>query len=132
MKSKQTGVTLMELMITVAIVALLASIAYPSYRNQVLKTHRSDGKAALMQQTQVMERCFTRTNTFVGCITFPVAVPNGRYQITNGGTAPTATTYTLAMVPQGAQAADTKCGTLTITENNTRTKSGSGTLAECW
>jgi type IV pilus assembly protein PilE len=132
MKSKQTGVTLMELMITVAVVALLASIAYPSYRDQILKGHRSDAKAALMQQSQVMERCFTRTNTFVGCVTFPVAVRGGRYQITNGGTAPTATTYTLAAVPQGAQTADTKCGTLTLQQDGTRTKSGTATLANCW
>ena len=132
MKSKQTGITLMELMITVAVVGLLASIAYPSYRDQVLKSHRADGKTALMQQAQTMERCFTRTNTFVGCITFPVAVRGGRYQITNGGVAPTASTYTLAAVPLGGQTADTRCGTLTLQENGTRARSGSGSLNDCW
>jgi type IV pilus assembly protein PilE len=132
MKSKQAGFTLMELMITVAVIALLASIVYPSYRDGILKSHRATGRAAIMQQAQVMERCFTRTNTFVGCITFPVAVEGGRYQITNGGTAPTATTYTLAAVPQGAQTADARCGTLTLQQDNTRTESGTATVADCW
>jgi type IV pilus assembly protein PilE len=132
MKSKQSGITLLELMITVAVVALLASIAYPSYRDQVLKTHRAEGKSALMRASQQMERCFTRNNTFAGCLTFPVSVPGDRYQITNGGSDPTETTYTLAAVPQGPQTADTRCATLTLQEDGSRSESGTGGLAECW
>lgn len=126
-----SGVTLIELMITVAVIALLAGIAYPSYREQVLKTHRSDGKAALMQAAQVLERCYTRTNTFVGCA-FPNQVPGGRYQITNNGAAFTAMGFTLAAVPQGAQTSDARCGTLTLTQDGTKGESGTGTVAECW
>jgi type IV pilus assembly protein PilE len=127
------GFTLMELMITVAVVALLASIAYPSYRDQILKSHRADGKAALMQAAQTMERCFTRTNTFVGCVTFPISVPGGRYQITDGGTAPTGSTYTLAAVPQGPQVNDTRCATLRLLQDGAKLEGGTATnLSDCW
>jgi type IV pilus assembly protein PilE len=133
MKSN-AGVTLIELMITVAVVAVLAAIAYPSYRDQVLRSHRTDGKAALMQASQTLERCFTRTNAFnaVSCtalVPLSTTIAGGRYQITS---ATAATTYTLSAVPQGPQAADTRCGTLTLTQDGTKTKSGPGTLAECW
>jgi type IV pilus assembly protein PilE len=129
------GFTLMELMITVAVIAVLASIAYPSYRDQILKSHRTDGKAALMQAAQTMERCFTRTNTFVGCVTFPTNVPGGRYQITDGGTTnpTTASAYWLNAVPQGAQTSDTRCGTLTLQQDGMKAESGTATnLSDCW
>jgi type IV pilus assembly protein PilE len=131
MKSN-AGITLIELMITVAVVAVLAAVAYPSYREQVLKSHRTDGKAALMQTAQTMERCFTRSNTFAGCVAFPIAVAGGRYQVTNGGEAPTTTTYRLDAVPQGPQASDTRCATLTLRQDGSKTESGTDTAANCW
>lgn len=132
MKSN-AGMTLMELMITVAIVALLASIAYPSYREQVLKSHRSDAKAALMQAAQAMERCYTRTNSFAdaACTGLVVAaVPGGRYQLSVA--APNATTYTLTATAQGPQTADTRCGDLTLRQDGTKGRSGSAPVADCW
>jgi type IV pilus assembly protein PilE len=125
---KASGMTLIELMIVVAVVALLAGIAYPSYRSQVMKSHRAEGKSALMQTAQVMERCFTTANTFATCGTFPASSEHGRYQIT---AARTATTYVLTAAPQGPQAND-KCGTLTYSDLGVKTKSGSASFSECW
>ncbi|HTH43551.1 MAG TPA: type IV pilin protein [Oxalicibacterium sp.] len=56
---RQHGFTLIEAMIVLLIVAILAAIAYPSYRESVLKTRRTEGKAALMKLMQQQERYYT-------------------------------------------------------------------------
>ncbi len=59
------GFTLIELMITVAIVALLASIAYPAYTDSVLKGRRAEARTALMELMQQQERYMTQRNTYM-------------------------------------------------------------------
>ena len=58
------GFTLIELMIAVAIIAILATIAYPSYRQQVLKSQRTEAKTALSDAAQRLERCYTQFNAY--------------------------------------------------------------------
>lgn len=131
MMMKQSGVTLMELLIVVVVIGILTAIAYPSYRAQVVRSNRAEGKAALMHASQEMERCYTRSSTFVGCLTLPITTEGGRYQITNGGETPTSTTYRLRATPQGGQTQDAQCGYLQVTHTGART-SENGTAAECW
>lgn len=59
------GFTLIELMFVVAIVAILLALAYPSYVDQVRKARRADATSTLMDRAQVLERCFSRLNTYV-------------------------------------------------------------------
>ena len=59
------GFTLIELMITVAIVALLASIAYPAYTDSVLKGRRAEARTALLELMQQQERYMTQRNTYM-------------------------------------------------------------------
>lgn len=128
------GVTLLELMIVVAVIGVLASVAYPTYQSQVLKTRRADGMAQLMQTAQALERCYTRSSTYVGCATvaFPVASAEGYYSITAVGGV-TASAYTLAAAPQGAQAKDADCGTLRLTSTGIQGSQGTDTDAkDCW
>ena len=128
------GITLLELMIVVVIVGMLAAIAYPSYRAQVMKTYRSDGKATLMQVSQQLERCYTRFSSYnnAGCaVAFPVNSPEGHYTVT----APTltASAFTLDATPQGAQASDTKCGVLRLTSTGIEGSQGASTdTNNCW
>ena len=67
MYKKNSGFTLIELMITVVIVAILAAVALPSYRNQVIRGNRSAAQAQLMslanreQQYLLAERSYTST-----------------------------------------------------------------------
>ena len=64
LRRPSAGFTLTELMITVAIVAILATMAYPSYQEFVLKSRRAEAKAALMDNMQLFERHFSQANTY--------------------------------------------------------------------
>lgn len=61
------GFTLIELMIVVAILGIIAAIAYPSYLDSVRKSNRSDAKASLNHQVQQMHRCYSRDFNFTNC-----------------------------------------------------------------
>jgi len=71
--NRARGFTLIELMIVVAIIALLAAIAVPSYRDSVRKGERGEGKAAILKALQAEERYFTQNNTYVDPSTLPAA-----------------------------------------------------------
>jgi type IV pilus assembly protein PilE len=146
--SRNQGFTLIELMITVVIVAILGAIAYPSYVEQVARSRRADAQAALLETAQWVERQYTMSNAYDkkgdGSALNDAALPplkaktGDMYTLSFGTTtaaaAPTATGFSLRMVPKGAMSSD-KCGTFALT--NTGAKSISGTsggasVATCW
>jgi type IV pilus assembly protein PilE len=106
------GFTLTELMIAVAVVGILAGIAYPNYIDHVRKSRRADAQGALMGLANAMERYFTQNSTYVGAATPPLpaaplpAIFPSQSPI-DGSTpyynltiqAATATTYTLRAAP---------------------------------
>ena len=132
--ARMRGITLLELMIVVVVVGILTAIAYPSYRDQVVRTHRADGKATLMQVSQQLERCYTRFASYTngGCgVAFPVNSPEGHYTVT--ATALTASAFTLDATPQGGQANDAECGVLRLTSTGIEGSQGASTDAnDCW
>ena len=130
---KHRGMTLVELMIVVAIIGILAAIAYPSYRQYVIRANRTSAKTTLLQMAQAYERCYARTNTYVGCVTLPYTTPDANYQVTASAGEPTITTFALQAAPQGTQANDAQCATFTLDQTGLQNLIGaSGTLAECW
>lgn len=64
--SRNHGFTLIELMIVVVIVGILAAIAYPSYRDHVVRTRRSDAQAALLKISNLQEKFFSECNSYAG------------------------------------------------------------------
>lgn len=115
MNKKYKGFTLIEVMVVVAIVAILAAIAVPSYNDSVTKSRRADAQSALMGLSQAMERHFTQNNTYESAITgtvpqppdiFPTQSPiDGSAKFYNlRVTAVTATTYILQAQPINGQA----------------------------
>ena len=129
-RKSSAGFTLVELMIVIVIIGILASVAYPSYLNQVTAAKRSDGQVALMNASQDLERCFTEYNAYnnANC-TFDATSPEGHYAITR--TVNAATNFTLQAAPNASQT-DPLCANLTLTSTGVQGKSGTGTVAECW
>ncbi len=130
-KHNTYGFTLIELLISIAIVSILAGIAYPSYVNQILKSRRGDGQLALLNVSQQLERCKTTSFTYVGCnvITTSSESPEKFYSLSIANV--TTTDYELSATPQNEQSDDTDCGTLTLDETGTR--NANGTMGKhCW
>jgi len=122
------GFTLLELMITVGIVAILASLALSGYDFATRKTRRAAATGCLTQQAQAFERHYTTTMTYLGtAIPACSADVTSYYTIQAAAGEPTATTYTLEAVPIGSQAKDS-CGTLTLTHTARKTPAAQG----CW
>lgn len=118
----ENGFTLIELMITVACVAILAAIAYPNYSEYMLRARRTDAKNALLEVAGRQERFhsihnrYAKTAAELGYGTLPLAVPSA-------GASPyelsvdfdeDGKTYTAKATPQGSQTKDQKCHTYTL------------------
>lgn len=135
--STKKGFSLLELMVVVAIVGILAFIAYPGYKNSVLKSHRADATSTLMDAMQREERYYSENNTYVTDLTqigyassSNVATTNGYYKISaqadpNGITVGVILTATAV----GNQTNDV-CGNFTLNANGAKTVSGTNT--DCW
>ncbi|MGI9236747.1 MAG: type IV pilin protein [Woeseiaceae bacterium] len=132
---RMQGVTLLELMIVVVVIAIITAVAFPSYRQHVVSTKRADGKAALMSTAQQLERCYTRFSAYnnAGCgVVLPLTSPEGEYVVSSVG-AVGASAFTLAATPQGPQAEDAECGVLRLTSTGAQGSQGASTDANgCW
>jgi type IV pilus assembly protein PilE len=133
-ETSSSGFSLIELMITVAVVAILASIALPAYQEQVAKSKRAEGKSALLRAAQSMERYYTSNNTYAapalsdaGISSYSGDSGESAYNITLP--AATATTFTLTATPTFT---DANCGVLSITNTGVKTETGSKDVAYCW
>lgn len=140
------GFTLIEVMITVAIVGILAAIAYPSYQSYILRSHRSEGMALLSEAAARMERYYAQNSTYATATLSKLGLTstanattvnsaNGYYSLTLGTL--TATSYSLSAAPQNAQRSDS-CGTLTLDSTglkgaaNTTATANAATVSNCW
>jgi type IV pilus assembly protein PilE len=124
---KQSGFTLIEAVIVMAILGILAMIAWPMYEEQSQKSRRTDGVAALITAANEMEKCYSDNATYTGCDVDGTS-SQGHYEITS---VINADDYTLTATPV---VADPSCGALTL--NHLGVKGHNTTdntpLQRCW
>lgn len=142
-QKSSTGFTLIEVMIVVAIVGILAAVAYPSYQEHVRKAKRADAQAALMELSQFMERHYTSNGRYLKTdgdapdLPFGEAPKDGgskSYDLAFEAGSPTANSYVLEAIPTGSMANDS-CGTLTLSNTGAKglkDQEAGTTTSDCW
>jgi type IV pilus assembly protein PilE len=142
-KRAQSGFTLVELLIALAVAAILALIVVPSYQQIIMKSRRADAVVALTDLANRFEQYYSDNNTYatatIGAgattdVLSNTSSPQGYYTLSILSSGTTATSYKIQATRKstGSQANDTLCGNYTLTDQQVRTISGTGTLVECW
>jgi type IV pilus assembly protein PilE len=136
------GFTLVELMVTVAVVAILASIALPAYSTFTRQANRTDATKTMQLAAQSLERCYSQRFTYLNCNVSgtvvnnasTVTTPNQFYRITFA--IPDAQDYTLTAVAIAApQTGDTQCAQFTLAGTGTQAAQdnlANNTTKACW
>jgi type IV pilus assembly protein PilE len=151
-RARQPGFTLIELMVTILIVAILAAIAVPAYSSYVRQSRRTDAKTALLDLAGLEERYLSLNNAYTN-LAAPLGyasagsnttltgqvVGSGYYTISvTSATAPTSTAvayFSATATPTGTQVQDTNCASFTVDSKGNRTSlnsAGADSTTTCW
>ena len=137
------GFTLIELMITVVIAAILMSIAFPLYLHQIRESRRTDARSALSDLASREERYYAINNTYttsatnLGYTSWPQTVGSGYYQIAQPSvtaataSAPASFSLTATPVAGKGQDQDSDCTSFTVTSTGVQSATGNSS-ASCW
>jgi type IV pilus assembly protein PilE len=137
MNTKSRGITLIELVVVTAIVAVLAAIAVPSYRAYLLRSRRAEAKAELLSLAAAQEKFYLQNNTYAGNGVLTTAPPAGlgRRANSEGGyytiaiaAGANAAQFSATATATGGQADDTHCASFSINQAGTK----GATNADCW
>lgn len=135
MPAAESGFTLIELMITVAVVGILAAIAYPSYQEYLLRARRAEAQSLLGEAAARQERWRAQNGSYTTTVAhlrlaYGDQSEHGFYRLTmdrvagDGG-------YTLTATRAASQAADKRCGNFTLNALGIKGVS-MGTVDSCW
>jgi len=136
MKNNNKGFTLLELMITIAIIGILGAIGYPSYINHVQKGNRADAIDALLRLSQQMEKYYLVNDSYKDAVLSDLmggtTSPDGKYNLSFSGAAGTGVPdlygYMLKATPVTT---DNNCGYLTLTSLGVK-GTEKGSVDACW
>jgi type IV pilus assembly protein PilE len=135
------GFTLVELMVTIAVIAILATIVIPTYQLQIRKSRRTEARTALLDAAAREEQYYATHNNYskagpdIGYAALPLEVGSGYYELSVGCTpGPTGlcVDYTLTAKAIHSQAKDTQCATLTLIQTGVQGATGTTNPADCW
>lgn len=140
-RNKQKGFTLIELMIVVAIIAILAGVAYPSYQEFVKRSRRVEGQTLLSDAAARLERWRAQNGSYMAAYTptdiaklklpYGSKSEHGYYALKISGDL---TSYTLTAERASLQTSDSKCGDFTLDSAGSKgmVAGTPGTVADCW
>jgi len=146
-KNKEKGFTLIEVMIVVAIIGILASIAYPSYVKSVQKGKRADAKVELLRIAQMQEGFFAQNMSYAANLAglglpttykseqevYSIAVAGLPAGCAPGGSP--CTSFNIVATPLGSQLHDTECPRFTLTasgQKGTAASASADQIRRCW
>ena len=145
-RGRMSGFTLMELMVTLVVGAILVTIAVTAYTNQVRKSRRTDARTAVLDLAGREERNYSTSNTYVAVpaslgytgAAFPIVVGNGYYNVNVAVVAAAPgvpATFTITATPLGDQVNDQQCASFSVTDQGLQTaldSNGVDATVSCW
>ena len=139
---RQRGVTLLELLAVVSIIAILASVAVPTYRRYLIRSQRSEAKIALLQLQTAEEKFYMQNNAFTDNISeaspsglgLSTTTETGKYTIDVELDDEDGQTYTATATPRagGGQTDDEDCATFSINQRGRKGVTGASGAQACW
>ena len=143
---RQRGMNLIELLVVVAIVAILGAVAYPSYVQHIVDTKRTAARNILLQVADRQQQFFMDNKSYAATLTnlgfraSPLTIGDDGREVAAGDSQSVysvtlanvgVTTFTATAAPLNGQLSrDTECGSMTLDQSGSRSQSGAGT--DCW
>jgi type IV pilus assembly protein PilE len=139
-RRRARGVTLTEILVGLAVLGMLGVILIPAYHSYVIGVNRSDARRDLRALAVQLHHCFERTGDYrvdatgssSPCVKLPATNAEGTYSVAFAPGEPTPGSFRLLATPRGEQAADSRCGMLTLDDRDNRGIMGTGGAGDCW
>jgi type IV pilus assembly protein PilE len=130
---KNSGFSLIELLIVLVIIGILSAIAYPIYTAHIIKTRRAEAKVTLVDLASRLEQYYVMHRNYKGATFAELNFNPTRKKFYRFEMNTSENDFTLLAIPIGPQTKDQQCGTLIYNQKGEKGISGNSTIiAECW